>query len=353
MSEGRGRDGGQRPPGEPGQVEPPDEAPGPRPPPRKATAASSKATGRAKAARPAKSAAGGKDGPKPRKAAPAGAKKAPAKRTVAKRTVAKKAAAMPDTVESPPTRPPPRPTPPRPPPPPPAPPPPPPAAPSWAPPAWTPAPPSYAPPTSPGIDSLAITAMVLGIVAVPLFIFFVPAVLAIVLGLLGRRNVKREPAKGGKGMATAGVVLGTLSLLGAIVFIVGLALSDDGSDDGVSYALLQAGNCYDMDFYDERDVDLRLCSDEHYREAFAVLDHPAPPGTEYPGREGLRRYAQRECAARFPGYVGRAYEDSRLRIVVVFPPRDEWEEENLRHIVCAAAGPNDEDLTRSVRDSGV
>ncbi len=195
--------------------------------------------------------------------------------------------------------------------------------------------------------------MVLGIVAVPLFVFFVPAILAVVLGLLGRRNIRREPAKGGKGMATAGVVLGILSLIGAVVFVVSLAVSDDGSADSVSYTLLEPGNCYDMDFYDERDVDFRLCSDDHYREAFAVLDHPAPPGSEYPGRESLRRFAERECAARFPAYVGRAYEDSRLRIVVVFPPRDAWENENLRRIVCAAARPDDGDLTRSVRDTGI
>lgn len=154
-------------------------------------------------------------------------------------------------------------------------------------------------------------------------------------------------------MATAGVVLGILSLLGGILLIVGIAVSYDEGSDGASYSLLQPGNCYDVDLYDERSIDFRLCSDDHYREAFAVLDHPSPPGTEYPGRESLRRFAVRECTERFPAYVGRAYEDSRLRIVTVYPSRDDWEIENLRRIVCAAARPDDGDLTRSVRDSGI
>lgn len=195
--------------------------------------------------------------------------------------------------------------------------------------------------------------MVLGIVAFPLFMFLLPAIVAVILGLLARRNIKREPGKGGKGMATAGIVLGMLSLLGAIAFVVGLLVFDDDSGDGVSYALLEPGNCYDAEFFDERDVELRSCSEEHNREAFAVLDHPAPPGSEHPGRESLRRHAERECADRFPAYVGRAYEDSRLEIIVVFPRRDDWEDENLRRIVCAAARPDDGDLTRSVRDSGI
>ena len=228
-----------------------------------------------------------------------------------------------------------------------------PSPPGWGPPGWGPAPPSYPPPPSPGTDSLAITAMVLGIVAVPLFIVCVPAILAVVLGLLGRRNIRRDPAKGGKGMATAGVVLGSLSLLGAIVFFVAIAVSYDPGVGGASYSRLSPGNCYDTDLYDEREVDFRLCADEHSREVFAVVDHPAPPGTVYPGRTTLRRYGERECTARFASYVGSEYEESRLRIVVVYPPRDAWEEENLRRIVCAAARPDDGDLTRSVRDSGI
>jgi hypothetical protein len=392
MTEGTGRGGGQGPPPEPGpDATPSDDPPRPRPRPPRAGAskatAGSKSAGGGKAARPAKSAAARKDTAKPRKAEPANratGKKAatipspggaPAKKAAAPkklgaagsgppasaRTRSEPAGPRPETEPTPPAAPdtsetpPPRPIPPpSSPPPPPAPPPPVGGSPTpaWGPQGWAP-PPTYAPPTSPGVDSLAITSMVLGITAVPLFFLFAPAILAIVLGLLARRNIKAEPDKGGKGMATAGVVLGILSLIGAVLFVVSLVLSDDDSGGSLRYSTLQVGDCYDAEFYDERNVDPRLCSEDHYREVFAVIDHPAPPGAEYPGRVSLRRYGERECTTRFPAYVGRTYDESRLRIVVVFPPRDAWEEENLRRIVCAAARPDDEDLTRTVRDSGI
>jgi len=65
---------------------------------------------------------------------------------------------------------------------------------------------------------LSIASMVLGIVSIVLFCLIwisIPcAVLAVIFGLVGRK-------KGGKGMATAGLVLGIITLVFCILGIVG------------------------------------------------------------------------------------------------------------------------------------
>jgi uncharacterized protein DUF4190 len=57
----------------------------------------------------------------------------------------------------------------------------------------------------------AITALVLGIIG--LFGIFVLSVLAIIFGALGRGDTDRDPTLGGRGMATAGLVLGMVGLV--------------------------------------------------------------------------------------------------------------------------------------------
>ena len=64
----------------------------------------------------------------------------------------------------------------------------------------------------------AIVALVLGIISVPACGCFVFSIAAIVLGVLGRNDVKKSNgAKKGGGMATAGLVLGAISLVVAVV----------------------------------------------------------------------------------------------------------------------------------------
>lgn len=64
----------------------------------------------------------------------------------------------------------------------------------------------------------AIAALVLGIIGVPACGCFVFSIAAIVLGVLGRKEVDGSGgAKKGRGMATAGLILGAVSLVLAIV----------------------------------------------------------------------------------------------------------------------------------------
>lgn len=46
------------------------------------------------------------------------------------------------------------------------------------------------------------------------------SVVAIVLGVLAKREIRERPDEGGSGIATAGIVLGVLGVLGAMVMLV-------------------------------------------------------------------------------------------------------------------------------------
>ena len=75
----------------------------------------------------------------------------------------------------------------------------------------------------------ATASLVLGILAVVLFVVwasFVFGPLAIVFGVTARNEIKANPAKGGDGMATAGIICGIAGMALTLVFLViGLAAS--------------------------------------------------------------------------------------------------------------------------------
>ena len=83
---------------------------------------------------------------------------------------------------------------------------------------------------APESSGLAISSMILGIVAFPAFCCWPFTVLlavgAIVCGHLGFRDLKRNPGKRGAGMAQAGLILGYVCLLLSLI-IIGLALTGD------------------------------------------------------------------------------------------------------------------------------
>jgi Domain of unknown function (DUF4190) len=74
----------------------------------------------------------------------------------------------------------------------------------------------------------ATASLVLGILAVVLFIVWGSLIfgpLAIIFGVMARNEIKRNPAKGGYGSATAGMILGIAGLaLWAVFLVIGLAM---------------------------------------------------------------------------------------------------------------------------------
>jgi Domain of unknown function (DUF4190) len=69
----------------------------------------------------------------------------------------------------------------------------------------------------------AIAALVLGIVSI--FAFgFIAGLIAIILGVLARKEIDADPSLGGRGLATAGLVLGIVGVvLWALVLFVWVA----------------------------------------------------------------------------------------------------------------------------------
>lgn len=69
-------------------------------------------------------------------------------------------------------------------------------------------------------SGMAIASLVLGIIAVPMFCFVLPSLLAVVFGAVGIRQCGKNPVYSGKGMAIAGLVLGLLTLLGFVLLLL-------------------------------------------------------------------------------------------------------------------------------------
>ena len=70
-----------------------------------------------------------------------------------------------------------------------------------------------------GSNTWAVAALVLGIVGIPTFCLVVPALLAVIFGILAMRgsNTGVGP-QSGRGMAIAGLIMGLLSIAVALLF---------------------------------------------------------------------------------------------------------------------------------------
>jgi hypothetical protein len=82
---------------------------------------------------------------------------------------------------------------------------------------------------------MAIASLVLGIVSIPLCFIFIPALLAVIFGVIALSQIKRKPGQAGRGQAITGLILGGVSL----AFIaVALAVSDSATFEFNSSILL-------------------------------------------------------------------------------------------------------------------
>jgi Domain of unknown function (DUF4190) len=83
----------------------------------------------------------------------------------------------------------------------------------------------------PGTNGLAIASLVLGII----WIFGVGSLLALIFGLVARKQIERTGRRqGGRGLAIAGIVLGIVGLIGAITLIVVGAVTANNNGSGSS-----------------------------------------------------------------------------------------------------------------------
>jgi hypothetical protein len=70
-------------------------------------------------------------------------------------------------------------------------------------------------------NGFCVASLVLGIISLPSFCLVIPAMLAIIFGIIGYNQVSKSGAEGGgKGMAIAGIVCGAI---GCLIFVLYLS----------------------------------------------------------------------------------------------------------------------------------
>lgn len=207
-------------------------------------------------------------------------------------------------------------------------PPPPPAA--WPAPGSGPVPP---PPSSTGTDGFAVAALVLGLIPI------CAGTLGIVFGVVGLRRI-RTSHRGGRGMAIAGIVLGTLwmAIIAAIV-IAAVVLSDEPerAPDGsvtrrgtVFSDDLRIGDCpASVPGEPTRTLEVVPCSEPHRGEVFGSFELS---GSTYPGDAEVERFAGGGCDQRLATFVGPARVDS-FELYYLTPTEDTWRDGD-RKVIC-------------------
>jgi hypothetical protein len=222
------------------------------------------------------------------------------------------------------------------------------AAPGQPPQYAAPYPPQYGYPQqftpSRGTSGLAIAALILGIIGLfPLGWLF---------GFLALRSIKKSGEKG-RGMAIAGIVLGTLwAVLTGV--IVGVAISQhaerDSSgaivDDGqIRPQSLRVGDCFEGgdDTGTVRLVHVVPCTKPHDREVFATTKLT---GDDYPG-DKITEVTQAACMKEIEKLPKKVQQNSDLQLYFLYPAKISWEADDKRAVCIAGTTAQ---TTGSVRD---
>ncbi|TQJ19556.1 DUF4190 domain-containing protein [Kribbella jejuensis] len=181
------------------------------------------------------------------------------------------------------------------------------------------------------------------------------APVAVVLGIVALVQLSRRP-QAGKGMAVAGVVIGSLVTIG-YVLLIGLLIAFDSSstddsgapDPGSNSAYideLMIGECFDDTSADD-EVERQPCPNAHDAELIAIV---SLPDGSYPGDKAIDKDADRACTRPFGTYVGKSRDQSELYLSWLTPDKYTWNSGD-RRVFCVAYGPDDEKLTGTVKNS--
>ncbi|MFI5692118.1 DUF4190 domain-containing protein [Kribbella sp. NPDC051586] len=207
-----------------------------------------------------------------------------------------------------------------------------------------------------GTNGLAAAALATGIGGI---FIGLSAPVAIGLGIAALVQINRRQ-QAGKGMAIAGLVIGSLVTIGYVVLIgvliaLGSTADDYGSPEPVSsYSSgptttvddLAVGECFD-DGNAEDEVVRQPCTAAHDGEIISDVTLADGP---YPGDSGVDEAADRACTPDFTSYIGKSPDDSELDLFYWTPTESLWAHDD-RMVVCAAYGPDHEKLTTTVKNS--
>ncbi|WP_207556095.1 DUF4190 domain-containing protein [Intrasporangium flavum] len=203
----------------------------------------------------------------------------------------------------------------------------------------------------PGTNGLAIAALCCGIAGFVPFASFV----AVALGIVALSQLRRV-VQAGRGMAIAGIVLGSLWILGILAFIVFAVASTpdrDAStgalnpDQQVGLSDLVPGDCFDglptIDDAQLSEVTSASCDQPHEAQVVASVTLPEGP---WPGREDAALRAESMCSTSIRSRVQVADID-RVSLVYVYPSTpSQWRQS--RSAMCVLVDPDGGHLTHSV-----
>jgi len=196
-------------------------------------------------------------------------------------------------------------------------------------------------------EPLAARSLLLAVLSIPLAgILAIPALL---LARRAKRRIAGRPGTTGAGLVTAARVVAVFSLLGWLI-VAGVVVASLVRPDGVDYAKLKPGDCFDTpDGTEVRRLTVRACDDAHDAEVFAVVTHPGAADDAFPGADALLAYAVNACLGQpFTDYVGIPRGQSKLTEFEIVPESEAWFE-GRRGLVCAVDNADRSPLTASVK----
>jgi hypothetical protein len=194
----------------------------------------------------------------------------------------------------------------------------------------------------------ATASLVLGIISILLGVTVIIPVLAIVFGVLARKEINRsQGAVTGSGKATAGLITGIVGLLlGGLIITVAIV-----NRDKVALNDLEVGMCVNLpDGNQIKDAKKKSCDDPHDAEVFSTPKIDRPDGEPWPGLAEFQSIAAEECQSDYVAYVGANKVDD-FAPDFIYPSRKGWEDNNERLLICFVRDPAGQ-LSKSVRAGG-
>ncbi|MGW6278905.1 DUF4190 domain-containing protein [Kribbella sp. NPDC055071] len=204
-----------------------------------------------------------------------------------------------------------------------------------------------------GTNGLAAASLACGLGGL---IIGISAPVAIPLGIAALVQIKKRNQTG-KGMAIAGLIIGSVLTVGYVLLLVflfalGSSLDDDyngasgTSSSTTTYEDLSVGECFDDGSADDEAI-RRTCTEAHDGEIISQVTLGDGP---YPGKTAVNTQAKSACATVFAAYVGKSVDKSELDVAWWTPDENLWNDHD-RMVICAAYGPPGEDLTSTVKNS--
>ncbi|WP_433545869.1 DUF4190 domain-containing protein [Streptomyces sp. CA-294286] len=206
------------------------------------------------------------------------------------------------------------------------------------------------PPAPPAANGLAVASLVTGIVCC------VPP-LGLILGLVALAQIKKR-GDSGKGLAVAGMVLSSLSVVLVLVGLLtgglnslGEELRKGASSSNKSVEDLRTGQCFNTPDGSLEgttyDVEVVGCDKPHDAEVFGTFD--LADAKAYPGDEKISRVADQRCAIAEKSYTGGRTVD--VDSYYLMPDPRGWRLGD-RGVTCVFGDESGDRLTGSLRDTG-